>query len=107
MSVDHYDCDVCGENGVYEELIEWCEDCGSGICHDCMIEKSDAYPFIGSDLEINEDGEMKSKYCPFCSGNEVSDSQRIDMLLRLQGETLEWVDKKVLEKRKAVKKQQE
>lgn len=108
MSVDHYDCDVCDANGIYEGYIATCEKCGNAICNKCISDKIiDDYIYSA----YNEDGELKEEYCPFCSGDKVSDKQRIDWLiayinktvtniLKLDSITLEDIDEKILEERK-------
>ena len=107
MSVETYDCDYCGNNGVYEEYIDNCESCGKRICYWCLLDKHEddkeayTYPYINQETE---DG-IHKKHCPFCSGDKVSDSQRVYELfkiLRCSGImiTPEEVDKSIIEGRK-------
>lgn len=81
MSVDHYDCACCNENGVYEEYIACCEECGQMICSHCIVNELeiDDRPYIYN--YHNEDGSLKKEHCPFCSGDKVSDNQRLNFLL--------------------------
>ena len=37
MSVDYYDCSCCGNNGVHEECISYCDSCGELVCSDCVV----------------------------------------------------------------------
>lgn len=107
MSVETYDCDCCGNNGVYSEYIDYCESCGKRICYWCLLDKHDGdketytYPYRNQETE---DG-IYEKHCPFCSGDKISDRQRVEFLMKIVniGEaklTLEDIDKDILYGRK-------
>lgn len=59
---------------------------------------------------INKDGQIQKEHCPFCSGDKVSDSQRLDFLLGylnliadrfyIPKITIEDIDKDIIDKRK-------
>lgn len=85
MSVETYDCDCCGNNGVYDEYIENCESCGKRICYWCLLDKHDGdketytYPYRNQETD---DG-IHKKHCPFCSGDKISDRQRLDWIMNI------------------------
>jgi hypothetical protein len=98
MSVKNYDCEACGENGVYDEYILACNNCWNRICYRCSTVKSKDAPFMGEDIS-DEDGCLESRYCPFCSGEKVTDGQRVSYLLELSGKTVEEVDSEIIKQR--------
>lgn len=100
MSVECYDCDCCGKNGIYEECINYCSKCGELICADCVVNPPDDfdYPFMAM-LEVHEGG-LDSKYCPFCSGKAVSHKQIIEHLLNKYNLSEEEVVQEILNERK-------
>jgi len=98
MSVESYDCDKCGENGVYSEHIASCERCGNKVRSNCTTVRPDDHPFIH---QLVDDGEqLESKYCPFCSGDSVSDSQRVEFLLEKFEVDPADMDREIIAKRK-------
>ena len=99
MSVDHYDCAVCKETGIYSEHIAFCNNCWEQICSSCTLKKSKDFPYIGYDI-ADEDNYLESKYCPFCSGEKVSNEQRVSELLEMVNLSIEDLDKLIIEKRK-------
>lgn len=99
MSVEHYDCDVCNETGIYEEYIINCNTCWKKICSSCTLKESVDFPFIGSDLRDDEDY-LKSEFCPFCNGDKISNEQRISTLLSILKISREELDKRILDERK-------
>lgn len=98
MSVEHYDCAVCGKTGIYAEYIASCNNCWEKICNSCTLIKSKDFPFIGYDIS-DEDHYLESKYCPFCSGEKISDEQRIDELLKMINISKDELDKIIIKKR--------
>jgi len=111
MSVDYYGCKKCGD-GVYEEYIGYCCDCGERVGTCCVVndDKNDRYIYeyglkcdgtkeqadkYGFDLEEYEIGEkiddagFDSKYCPFCSGGAVNDEMLLNHALALLNMTTE------------------
>lgn len=100
MSVDYYDCSCCGNNGIYEEYISYCDNCGEFICSDCVINTPNDfnYPFIGK--LISSDGGLDPKYCPFCSGDMVSHKQIVRYLLDKYNLSEEDVIKEILNERR-------
>lgn len=100
MSVEYYDCSCCGNNGVYEEYISYCDNCGEFVCSDCVINAPDDldYPFIGQ--LVSSQGGLDSKYCPFCSGKAVSHKQIIEHLLNKYNLSEEEVVQEILNERK-------
>lgn len=104
MSVDFYECDCC-EKSVYEEYVGHCNKCGHSLCTDCLInddiessyaheygvicdgtsEQAEKYGFSAGAYEIDEiidDTGIDSKYCPFCSGDEVHDEDLLKYLIK-------------------------
>lgn len=100
MSVDYYDCSCCGSNGVYEEYITHCCECGELVCSDCVINTPNDfnYPFIGK--LISSDGGLDPKYCPFCSGDKISHKQIVRYLLDKYNLSEEEVIKEILNERR-------
>lgn len=110
MSVDHYDCSCCNRTGVYEEYISCCEECGQIICSECIVNEleTDDRPYIYA--YHNEDSCIKKEHCPFCSGDKVSDGQRLEFLMNILNTrfievgvdklTIEDIDKRIIDKRK-------
>lgn len=111
MSVDTYDCACCKENGVYEEYIACCEECGQMICSDCIINEleKDNRPYLSGYKDYN-DGSIYKQHCPFCSGDKISEKQRFEFLLNLLNKkciangvntlTIEDIDHDILTQRK-------
>lgn len=102
MSVEHYDCDCCGDNGVYEEGIHTCEKCGKKICNKCIDETFKDYDDFFK-RGVNEDGELLKKYCQFCSGDKINDTQRVDKLLDMCNIDIEELDEIILKDRRSNK----
>lgn len=100
MSVECYDCSCCGNNGIYEEYISYCDNCGEFICSDCVINAPDDvnFPFIGQ--LVSSQGGLDPKYCPFCSGDMVSHKQIVRYLLNKYNLSEEEVIKEILNERK-------
>lgn len=100
MSVECYDCSCCGNNGIYEEYISYCDNCGEFICSDCVINAPDDvnFPFIGQ--LVSSQGGLDPKYCPFCSGDMVSHKQIVRYLLNKYNLSEEEVVKEILNERK-------
>ncbi|WP_346884335.1 hypothetical protein [Clostridium sp. UBA4395] len=110
MSVDFYSCDCCEESR-YEEYVGHCSKCGHSLCTSCLvnndINSSYAYEynvkFDGSekqkeeyDIESKQESEygyeigdiiddagIDSKYCPFCTGNEIHNDDLLEFALKL------------------------
>jgi len=97
MPVDHYDCDNCDRSGVYEKCIASCEKCGNMLCSNCITAKLPDHPYID---EVTIEGEVESKHCPFCSGDSVSDSQRVEFLLEKFEVDPADLDREIIAKRK-------
>ncbi len=100
MSVECYDCSCCGNNGIYEEYISYCDNCGEFICSDCVINAPDDvnFPFIGQ--LVSSQGGLDPKYCPFCSGDMVSHKQIVRYLCNKYHLSEEEVIKEILNERK-------
>lgn len=100
MSVDYYDCSCCGNNGVYEEYISYCDNCGELVCSDCVINTPDDFnfPFIGQ--LVSSQGGLDPKYCPFCSGDKISQKQIVRYLLDKYNLLEEDVIKEILNERR-------
>lgn len=81
MSVDYYACSCCGE-AIYEEAIVSCKKCGKSICDECVVENEFEAEFYFPDEILNEQGELKSEYCPFCSGKEVAVDDLLEYALK-------------------------
>lgn len=104
MSVDFYECDCCEESR-YEEYVGHCNKCGHSLCTYCLVdndiesryayhygvkcdgtpEQAEEYGFNVGDYEIDEiidDTGIDSKYCPFCSGDEVHDEDLLKYLIK-------------------------
>lgn len=58
MGVSYHSCAGC-KICAHEERFEHCEKCGDWICEDCVI-------WIVWQEWFNEDGDLKSDYCPVC-----------------------------------------
>lgn len=110
MSVDFYSCDCCGESR-YEEYVGQCSKCGHSLCTSCLInndidsryayeynvkfdgsqEQKEYYGIYskeddeyGYDIgEIIDDVGIDSKYCPFCSGDEIHNDDLLEFALKL------------------------
>lgn len=109
MSVDYYSCDCCRES-VYEEYVGHCSECGHSLCTDCLInnniksnyacdykvkfdgtkEQKEKYgiesieedPKYGYKIgEAIDDVGIDSKYCPFCSGEEIHNDDLLNFAL--------------------------
>lgn len=98
MPVESYDCEKCGQNGIYDEHIASCGRCGNLVCSDCLTERPTDHPFIYQMTDDNE--ELESNYCPFCSGESISDSQRIEFLLEKFEVDLADLDREIIDKRR-------
>lgn len=100
MSVECYDCSCCGNNGIYEEYISYCDNCGEFICSDCVINAPDDvnFPFIGQ--LVSSQGGLDPKYCPFCSGDKISQKQIVRYLLDKYNLLEEDVIKEILNERR-------
>ncbi len=100
MSVECYDCSCCGNNGIYEEYISYCDSCGELVCSDCVINAPDDvnFPFIGQ--LVSSQGGLDPKYCPFCSGDMVSHKQIVRYLLNKYNLSEEEAIKEILNERK-------
>jgi hypothetical protein len=128
MSVDYYSCSCCNES-VYSEFVTHCSGCGKGICTHCLInvpddigedygryahnygvrydgteEQKELFSWISSgNYEIGElidDAGIDFKYCPFCSGEEVHDSDILNLALEKLNLTTEDLKQEILIKRK-------
>lgn len=109
MSVDFYACLCCGESR-YSEYVGHCTSCGKRICTNCVVnddvesEYANDYGVVydGSDEQkaeyeledgwfeegdIIDDTSIQPKYCPFCDGSEVDDSDLLEFALKQLGKT--------------------
>jgi hypothetical protein len=96
MGVDYYSCSCCNE-ALYEEFTDRCESCDERLCVDCLVNTDDVgrdghytYPFS------NEDGEIESKFCPYCQGTEIDEHSFINFLCEKLGESREELEEKYL-----------
>lgn len=90
MSVTYEKCEVCGECR-YDEFVHHCEECGEYICNWCLEEEN---PGIKISDMILESGELDSKYCPICRGEDIiSDSDLLEFLLEKLNITRDDVEK--------------
>jgi hypothetical protein len=99
MGVDYYSCGCCNE-ALYSEYTGCCESCGERLCVDCLVDTDGVerdgyftYPFSG------DDGEIDSKYCPYCQGAKVDESSFIKFLCERLGKKREKLEKEYLESR--------
>lgn len=101
MSVDYYSCSCCKES-IYEEDIAHCEECGERICNSCLVnlENVDWSNFYSWH---DPDGQIFKQHCPLCSGDTVSNKQRIDKLLVMSKISLIELDKIIISERKEKK----
>lgn len=104
MSVDFYECDCCEESR-YEEYVGSCNKCGHSLCTACLVnndvdsnyaynygvkcngteEQAKEYGFEVDDYEVGEiieDTGIDSKYCPFCSGDEVHNDDLLEFAIK-------------------------
>ena len=109
MGVDYYGCANCGD-GVYEEYIHHCEECGKSIGTCCVVNddvgdryahaykiKYDGFDEQKAKYGIKEDwiekgwvtiGEpmddvgIDPKYCPFCGGGKVDDGDLLAFAIK-------------------------
>lgn len=117
MSVDFYSCDCCGESR-YEEYVGWCTSCGHKICTRCVVNDNVESDFaceygirfngtdamkeefgLSDDFEIDEvidDTSITPMYCPFCSGNQVTEGDLLDFMLNKFNISLEDITKEYL-----------
>jgi hypothetical protein len=103
MSVDYYKCEVC-KLSRFEDRVRSCESCDEDVCIGCLIDVPDDIPFEhysgfndeGFEQLSNEDGYLRRKHCPFCSGNEVSDGSILSWLLEKTGLTEDEVKEAIL-----------
>ena len=75
MSVDFFDCSVCGESVCECGDYASCCHCNRKFCIDCLVK-----PY-----ESDEDGEMSKECCPYCSGAEVHNDDLLRFLLVYYG----------------------
>jgi hypothetical protein len=83
MNVDFYECDSCEESR-YKGNVARCESCGHIICDDCVIDNDNGDDIF--DL-TNDYCELLKQHCPFCSGDEVHDSDLLQFTLDKLGLT--------------------
>ena len=86
MGIDHYDCCICNDNGIYEGAIYHFEYCGHHICIQCYEKNNEYGEKVEEDLIRND--------CPECLENkknrEVVDE--IKRISRMRIHTDEWCD---------------
>lgn len=99
MSDDHYDCAACHATGIYYQQIATCNNCWQYICYDCTLVKSEDSHYIGEDIRDEEEN-LDSKYCPFCSGEKISNRQKVEFLLHILKMDEGYLDKLILKDRK-------
>lgn len=85
MSVDYNACKCCNE-AHYEEFVSSCASCGNSLCVGGLVNTEGVaedgqfmYPYD------NDGGEVDPKYCPFCSGDVVEDSDLIAFVAEKYG----------------------
>lgn len=84
MSVDYFSCQCCGD-ARYEEAIISCEKCGASICNECIVlyseDNNDCEYYFPNHVR-NDDGELKSKHCPFCTGKSIDDQDLLKFIYK-------------------------
>jgi hypothetical protein len=116
MSVDFYGCSCCGESK-YEEYVGWCTKCGASLCTSCVVnddiqssyasqygvrfdgskEMMDKYDITQDEIdegsfevgELIDDTSIDPKYCPYCQGDEINESQFLSFLIKRSGKSKE------------------
>lgn len=91
MSVDFYNCDICGE--IYDDcggLYDVCEECGTRICYYCQVDlgmrtKPDYFD-EGAEL-LGEYWDRNDKYplltsCPHCKKEIIDNDTILSYLLK-------------------------
>jgi hypothetical protein len=82
MSVDYYSCKCC-HDARYEEAIITCEKCGASICDKCVVldpKKDNDCDWYFPDYVKTDEGKLKSKYCPYCSGKVIDDKDLLKFI---------------------------
>jgi hypothetical protein len=126
MSVDFYGCSCCGESR-YEEYVGWCTTCGSALCTRCVVnddvgsnyahdygvvfdgskEMMEKYDITQEDIdkgyytegEIIDDTSIAPKYCPYCEGTEINESQFTEFLIEKLGKSREELEHEFLHRK--------
>lgn len=114
MGVDYYACSCCGESR-YEEFVGNCTSCGESLCTSCLTnddvnsnyahsygvvfdgskEMIDEYDITQEEIEkgwvevdeIIDDTSIAPKYCPYCQGEEINESEFTDFLIKRSGKS--------------------
>lgn len=103
MSVDYYQCAAC-EKSLYEEEVGICGECEQNICCNCLVDVpkgvANKYGELLDPTLANDEGQIHSKHCPFCTGKKVSKGQLLDWLLSSRGLTREQAEREYLKVKK-------
>ena len=99
-------CEVC-KFSYNNHAVRDCESCNEDVCMACLIDVPDNIAFKrnstfydeGLEQLSNEDGYLRRKHCPLCSGNEVSDYSILCWLLEKTGLTEDEVKETILKER--------
>lgn len=59
MSVAYYDCSCCGNNGVYEEYIAHCCECGALVCSGDKISHKQIVRYLCNKYNLLEEDVIK------------------------------------------------
>ena len=107
MGVDFFDCDKCGRS-VCDCGDYWaCEECGTRTCRPC----ADTFPVREyTDDDLDEDLDEDDEYpdddgqiiCPFCAGDEATDSDLLGFAIKAMRTTRD----KLMKRYKAAKGKQ-
>lgn len=99
MGVSYYSCSCCNE-ALYSEYVAGCESCCENLCKDCLVDTEGLtgegrymHPFS------NEDGEVESKYCPYCQGHEIDEDEFISFLVKKLGKSRDELENEFKRKR--------
>lgn len=88
MGVEHYDCSICGANGVWEGDVKHCI-CGAHICDECQEKYKDELK--------KEDTDDDYQSCPECA-EEKEKKKKIKHTEAMLKKLLKLYNKKTKEK---------
>jgi len=98
MSIDYYNCDLCGE--IFPDVIEYgyCTNCEEILCKKCKYEQIEKYGLVEEGTEMADYyGENNPAKCDLCSGEVVRDIDIIQWFIKNTGITREDIVKFIKE----------